>query len=223
MKIALIGSAPSSSALAPYNDESWAIWGCSPGASGVVKRATAWFELHRWQPNEPYLTQGYRDFMAALPVPVYMLEARPEIPSSVAFPFDAMRAEFGDYFFTSSLAWMLALAMCQNGVEEIGLWGVDMSAVEEYGHQRAGCQHFIELARKRGIKVTVPPESDLLRPPPLYGVVEVSPLYIKMSAYQRELEARLAQVQQTYENAVREQMFVKGALEQVTYMLKTWT
>ena len=35
LKIALVGTAPSSRMLAPYNDPSWKIWGCSPGATAA--------------------------------------------------------------------------------------------------------------------------------------------------------------------------------------------
>ena len=53
-KIALVGSAPSSIRLAPINDPDWQIWGCSPGAYGVVgPRADVWFEMHRWEPQVP--------------------------------------------------------------------------------------------------------------------------------------------------------------------------
>jgi hypothetical protein len=222
MKIALIGSAPSSVALAPYKDESWTIWGCSPGAIGFVSRANAWFEIHAWEPEQPWFSPGYREWMAKLNCPVYMLEPRPEIPTSMAFPFATMREEFGDFFFTSSLSWMLALAICQNGVEEIGLWGVDMAAHEEYAGQRPGCHFFIREARLRGIKVTVPPESDLLRPPPLYGLVESTEMFRKLTVRKRELEGRLAACNQVHENNVRECMFLKGAIEQLDYQMKTW-
>jgi hypothetical protein len=184
---------------------------------------SAWFELHRWEPEKPWFSPGYREWMAQLKVPVYMLEQRPEIPSSVAYPKDRILETFGPYFFTSSLAWMFALALCQDGIEEIGLWGVDMAAHEEYGYQRAGCQHFIWLAKERGIKVTVPPESDLLRPPPLYALSECSPMHIKLLARKRELDARLSASNAAHESNVRENMFLKGALENLDYILKTWT
>jgi hypothetical protein len=37
-KIAVMGSAPSSVALAPFGDPSWEIWGCSPGLYYQAKR-----------------------------------------------------------------------------------------------------------------------------------------------------------------------------------------
>jgi len=45
LKIAMIGTAPSSRMLAPFNDPEWTIWGSSPGNMDLP-RADAWFEIH---------------------------------------------------------------------------------------------------------------------------------------------------------------------------------
>jgi hypothetical protein len=151
-----------------------------------------------------------------------MAEARSEIPKSVAVPVDDLVAKYGPYFFTSSLAWMFAMAI-EAGDEKIGLWGVDMAASEEYGYQRAGCQYFAMLAKARGIEVGVPPESCLLRPPPLYGVSELDHDRIKLLARKRELEARLNQRQAEAQAAQNEAIFLKGALDDMNYIDSTWT
>ena len=39
LKVALIGTAPSSRMLAPFNDPSWTIWACSPGNQNILPRA----------------------------------------------------------------------------------------------------------------------------------------------------------------------------------------
>src|SRR3981189_2150960 len=57
LKVALIGTAPSSRMLAPYNDPSWKIWACSPGNMNVLPRVDVWFELHSdllWPEHESY-------------------------------------------------------------------------------------------------------------------------------------------------------------------------
>src|SRR5882724_13388828 len=57
LKIALIGTAPSSRMLAPYNDPSWTIWACSPGNMNALPRVNVWFELHSnllWPEHESY-------------------------------------------------------------------------------------------------------------------------------------------------------------------------
>lgn len=219
MRIALIGSAPSSVQLAPYADPSWTIWGCSPGASPFVKRVDAWFELHPL--SDPCVTPDYVAFMNATGKQVFLIEPSPAIPNGAAYPKDEMTKEFGEYFFTSSLAWMFALALKQNP-EEIGMWGVDMSATEEYGYQRAGCHFFIQLAKSRGIKVTVPAESDLLRPPPPYGYIMGTRMYVKLAQRRAELVGRLNNAAAEYEARRNEWNFLKGAVDDLDYMLNTW-
>lgn len=226
--VALIGSAPSSVRLAPYGNPEWQIWACSPGAWGAIstlginplERVSVWFELHRYEPGQPWFSPDYCAFLAKHPR-VIMAEQRPEIPGSIACPVDELVAEFGPYFFTSSLAYMFAMAI-KAGAKKIGLWGVDMAATEEYGYQRAGCQFFGMLARAMGIEVGVPPESDLFRPAPLYGVSEIHHERIKFMARRRELEERKNRAQLQIQQATAEMQCMHGAIDDLTYVENTW-
>jgi len=210
MKIAVIGTAPSSMHLAPYDDPSWTIWGCSPAAMGI-KRFDAWFEIHAWpEILGPHIPPTYLPWLASLKCPVYMIEKNERVPSSVTYPHAAIVEKFGPYFFTSTIAWMLAMAIEQPGVEEVGLWGVDMSATEEYGYQRAGCHYFLTVARQRGIKVTVPDQSDLLRPPTQYGFGNVSPMYRKLLTRALELDSRINASAVAYEDHSNRLHYLRG-------------
>ncbi len=103
----------------------------------------------------------------------------------------------------------------------IGLYGVDMAANEEYGYQRAGCQHFLLMAADLGIHVEVPPESDLLRPMPIYGFCEGSHWHIKNLTRQRELQARLGHAEHQAAAARESAAFLKGALDDLNYQMLT--
>lgn len=245
MKIGILGSAPSSLTLAPFGDPSWKMWGCSPGVYPVAPRTEAWFELHRWEPGvlgkpgtqKPWFSPEYVAWMAQHPC-VWMYQAVPEIPGSRALPVDDLVKKYGSYFFTSSIAFMIACAIedilgerakvesgqhiSTGAPDEIGLWGVDMAANEEYGYQRAGCQHFLLLAADLGISIVVPPESDLLRPMPLYGISESSHWMIKNTIRRRELEMRLAQTEGQLEQCKTGVAFLKGALDDLNYQMQTW-
>lgn len=224
MRIALVGSAPSSVALAPYDDPTWEIWGCSGGAFPYARRVSAWFEAHHIGPGDPAqyaLTPEYIQWLKALTVPVYMTRHYEEVPASVPYPVDAVVGEFGEYFRTSTIAWMMALAIQQKPTE-IGLWGVDMAAREEYGYQRAGLHHFITIARMRGIPVTVPMQSDLLRPEPVYGYREPSPMAVKMMTRRKELEGRINALQVQHDDTFRQMMFLRGALDDLDYWQNIW-
>lgn len=219
MKIAILGSAPSSLSLAPFDDPSWTIWGCSPGAAANIRRADAFFELHRW--GQEWLTQEYRQWLGSFNAPVYMIEKVAEVPNSVVYPKDDMVNEFGPYFFTSTPAWMLALAIKMQP-EEIGIWGIDMAAAGEYSEQKPGCIHFIQIAKDRGIKITVPQESDLLRPPPLYGFSEADPKMIKFLERKAELEKRISYSLEAIKGHTELATFLKGALDDHSYHMQTW-
>lgn len=237
-KIAILGSAPSSVQLAPFGDSSWQIWGCSPGCYPHAKRADAWFEIHRWEPGAPWFSKEYIKFMAELKGPVYMIQPVAEIPNSVAFPISDMfayhygqtvnhkgevrKSGFDASTFSSTIAYMMALAIMQ-GADVIGLWGVDMSATEEWFFQRSGCQAMINIAKSVGIQVVVPPESDLMRPPPLYGFCEVGPDHVKLLARKAELQGRLNVIVANAMNMQREADHLKGALDELEYRHKTWT
>lgn len=235
MRIALIGSAPSSIRLAPFRDPSWSIWACSPGAYPIIASehafapGDAFFELHRWEApvigvphlQKPWFSPEYVQWLGQFKGTVWTGEPVADIPNSKRLPTEDLIGKYGPYFFTSSLAWMLAMAI-EAGATEIGLWGVDMAATEEYYYQRPGCQFFILKALERGIKVIVPPESDLLQPMPLYGVGEWDPATVKATARLKELEGRLAGAMQNLEAAKQEAMFLQGAVDNHKYWINTY-
>jgi hypothetical protein len=142
-KIAIIGSASSSTRLAPFRDKSFAIWGCSPGVYGAIPRKDVWFETHRWEPQEPgfpedptakpWFSPEYVRFMELFEGPVMMSDplAARTVKNCVLYPFAEMIARHGPYHFASSVSWMIALAIAMKP-KAIGLWGIDMAAGEEW-------------------------------------------------------------------------------------------
>jgi|GEM_PF-3762617 len=135
MKIAVIGSAPSSIGLAPFKDakfsqwlggkpnptsppslhidDDWQIWGCSPGAWAVAPRADVWFEVHRWEPGQAWFSPEYTQFLRQFRGPVYTGGPIPEIQNHVVYPIEQVEAEFSAYFLHSSLSLMLAVAILE--------------------------------------------------------------------------------------------------------------
>lgn len=70
--------------------------------------------------------------------------------------------------FTSSIAYMLAKAIVdceEQGIRQIGLWGIMQASEGEYAYQRPGIQYFLHEAMKRGIKVIANRESCLFDMP----------------------------------------------------------
>jgi len=230
-KIAIVGSAPSSINLAPYADPTYAIWACSPGAFSVAPRSNVWFELHRFHPANPgragrpgtvpHISPEYTAFLEQHKGPVFMAEQLERMPTSERYPFEDMINKYGPYHFKSTIAWMLALAIEQKP-KTIALYGVDMAAHEEYAYQRPSCQHFIGLARSKGIEVILPPESDLMEPGFLYGIGEMDPRHIKLKSRKAEIQAQINQIEQNISASNQQLLFMKGALDDLSYILDTW-
>lgn len=160
LKVAIVGLSDSSRRLAPWGDPEWELWGLAWDVERYQFDRV--FEMHdRADLEKFYKTLPPYFDKLAMCGRVYMAEKFAEVPSSVAFPFDAVKAVCGDYW-ESSIGYALSLAITE-GAEEIAVYGVDMKASEEYAYQRANCEYLLGLARGRGIKVTVPDVSPLLK------------------------------------------------------------
>jgi hypothetical protein len=228
-------------ALAPFKDPAWAIWACSPGAYPICaqNRSDVWFEVHRWQPTppgkfgspgtKPWFSPEFHTFLSQHKGPVYMAAVDPTIPQSVRIPFEMLREKHGPYLWQSTMSYMLALAIEELAPRaaageqvSIGLWGVDMCASEEWAYQRPACQHFIGLAKSLGINIVLPEESDLMRPPTMYGVGELSPRHIRVTAMLAEARAVKAQADQQVANGQHVAAITQGRIAVLEYMLATW-
>jgi hypothetical protein len=166
MKIAIMGSAPSSRLLAPFGDPDWEIWACSP-PNYDLPRVDAWFEMHNL--DRKFSMPGNGPWVQKIMAHprVYIARADQRMPNGIVYPLQPITERFGGYFFTSTISYMLAFAISLKP-EKIGLWGIDMSAAEElYTHQRPACHFFIREAQKAGIDVVAAPQSDVMNPPPL--------------------------------------------------------
>ena len=222
LKIAIIGTAPSSRGLAPFNDPSWKIWSCSAGNMNGIPRVDAWFEIHSnllWPEHEAF-GRPYIEWLNKQTFPVYMQDSS-LVPRATPLPKNELIAEFGRYFFTSSFSWMIAFAI-KSGANEIGLWGVDMASRDEYILQRSGGHYFIQEAMRRGIKVTLPPESDLLQPPPLYGFDDSTRFLRKINVREKELKDRLGGMRQQRDQLASSIVYLEGALEDIEYVRTIW-
>ena len=206
MKVAIIGTAPSSRNLAPFDDPDFEIWGCSPYFNIDTRtfcdlpRMTKFFELHKW--DEPALVEklreaeadGYKRWLSSLECEVITQEP---LKGCVIYPIEAVVEEFGEMFvdgnfryFTNSIAYMIAYAILE-GATEIHLYGVDMAADDEYGAQRPSCEFILGVAAGRGIKLHIPKVSDLLKCRHLYAFEESDGFDAKVVARRAEISQRL--------------------------------
>ncbi len=219
-KIAICGSAASSIGLAPIHDPSWEIWACSPANKGLP-RCEVWFELHNPEVKIREGLSEWLDYLKKQPL-VFMQKAYPDFPGSKEYPLHHMLQKWGPFWWTSQLAYMVALAIDQNP-KVIGIYGVDMAANSEYNQQRLAMQFFIDhIVKKTDIQLVVPPESDLLEPAPLYGYCESSRQFRKYYARKAELQGRIANLRAEEARKKQEADHLVGALDDMEYQLAHW-
>lgn len=233
-KLAIVGTAPSSVNLAPYNNPDYEIWGLNGVYSMVdyanINNFTRWFETHLMKDikalsNDTKYTYGM-DYMAWLQnsaIPVYMVDKFKEIPMSVKYPLDEILEMFPERYFNNTVSYMLALAIYE-GYEDINIYGVDMATSGEYGSQRPSCEFFIGYAKGRGIKVYIPDESDLLKTPYLYGFEDEKrdAMRVKLLARKREMEQKKAEFTRQAEIANASIHTYNGVIQDVDYLLGAW-
>src|SRR5215467_7046976 len=141
-----------------------------------IRRVSRVFELHDWAVIQGEDNGTHVPTLAKLTIPVYMQARRPEVPTSLAYPLEAMCSEFAlphtpKAYFTNTISYMVALAITE-GFAEIQLFGVDMAQDTEYASQRPSCEFFLGIAVGRGVRVVPHPASDILKTTHLYGFEE---------------------------------------------------
>lgn len=195
-KVAIVGSAFTSKD-APYDDDSFEIW----GLNGMeIPRATRWFEIHNYKfqkSNKTYhgkeIEDGYFKYLNELGVPVYMQDKIKEVEQSTKFPYEELRTKYRDYF-TSTASFMLALAL-EEGFDVVHIYGMDMAQSEEYSTQRPSVEYWIGRLEQNGVDVYIPPQSDLLKVAYTYGYENASTMQKKFKSRQEELKSRVEQLE----------------------------
>lgn len=231
-KVAIVGFAPHR-VLAPFDDPSFEIWGLNrlhtvmPG-----KRWDRWFEIHDLSLYDPEADADHIAFLGSFEGMVILRPqdvGRYAVPNGVPFPLGRVLEDFHPYF-NNSIAYELALAIGM-GFKEIHVFGVDMAQDQvlqaEYSEQRPSCEFFLGIAVGRGIKLYLPPGSDLLLTSHLYGLEEIDGIRGKQEARFNELAARKNEIRgqiQGHQGEVGQLQAhlnqLDGAMQEIEYELR---
>lgn len=219
-KIAILGYATPSLWRAPFNDPSWEIWGLNQLYT-QIPRWDRWFELHSREVCERIPdSAAYAKWLKEQTKPIYMIQQYTDIPACVPYPKDAILKQFGGYF-NNTISWQIALAL-HEGVDRIGLYGVDMAIGTEYSHQRPSCEYFIGMARGMGVQVDIPVECDLLKTAYLYGFEDEPEVLLRLQSQREELRTRQRQAQAAKADAQHIESYNQGAIDSFDMVLKNW-
>lgn len=242
-KIAIVGTAPSSRASAPFPEpgcpfdpEEWQVWCIGLDPQKITTGWHRWYEIH----DPAYLVDKAQnpDYAPSNEIHVQWLAQaaaksahirlkRPSslIPGAQVMDTEAIAREwpgpFAREFRNSTIAWMMAEAIVE-GATEIGLWGVDMALASEYQSQRSGVFFFLNECFKRGIRVHLPPESDLFFGTGEYPECGENPIARKLTARRREIIAQMGQAQGLKMQAMIKEATTAGALEAHDWFSRTF-
>lgn len=216
-KVAIVGFT-NSRELAPWDDPTFEIWLCNNLWKFVPDKWHRLYDLHDLATIKG--DAEHESFLRTTKKPVVVWQPQEGWGSAVAFPRDDIVGAFGRYF-TNSISWMIAHAIYE-GATEIHVYGVDMAQGTEYAAQRPSCEYFLGYAAGRGIKIYVPPTSDLLKVSAMYGAEDDTALRIKLDERSKELENRMNQLQMQQQQIRDHLNQCAGALENTRYFRGVW-
>ncbi len=186
--VAIVGLAPSSCSLAPFDDPEVEIWALNEmhAFPQWFKRATRWFQIHDTESWHRYIAKrdvrGHANWLRTNPlnIPIYMQYYNEEVPQSIGYPLhEVVDLVFKDFrrgntkvkYFTSTFAYMMGIAMLEGHepdkpdvkpFERIEIYGFEMSDNIEYVQQKACAEFWIGYALGKGVEVYTPPNCQIL-------------------------------------------------------------
>lgn len=162
-KVAIVAKA-GTSALAPWLDPGWEIWGM-PWVS--YPRVDLLFDYHsqEWHDTLP-ADHDVKEWLVKMSVkyadiPTYCEATRVgAYRKGIEYPLQEVLKSVPVGYFENTIAYQLALAIHER-VDEIGLYGIHMMGRREFEAERPSVLYLIGVAQGKGIKVTVAEGSPL--------------------------------------------------------------
>ena len=158
------------------------IWSINYAWRYELPRIDRLFEIHKLEwlavPQGKRSQEHYEWLHKEHPYPIYTYKQYPEIPCSVAFPFDELFKQIlwpqcilevrdsGEYITEdsedarSTISYMVMLAIAEH-FDRIELYGVEMGSDTEYGHQKPNLFYLLGYAAALGIEIFYPEASSL--------------------------------------------------------------
>ncbi len=148
-------------------------------------RVDRWLQMHRYEDwsrrNNPNDKRHPEWMRSEHNYPIYMQQKWDDVPNSVEFPLEAIDNEFFQNlmviteegkevnwleahehgYYTSSFAWMIALAL-HEGFERIEVWGFNMGSQSEYLYQAGSGAFWMGYCLGRDVQLVFPERTPLL-------------------------------------------------------------
>ena len=217
--LALVATADPTRGMAPYDDDTFEIWGLAVTQTFPdVRRMDVVFEMHTaeyWE-RDP----NVKARLVETTEPLYMLDRHDDIPMSMAYPMDTITGLYRPYH-TSSLTYLLALAyhsyLTTGKPDMVELYGMHMVAKEEYQDQRPACEYWIGRMEGAGMTVIAPEGGVLLTGNGLYGKERYNPVCWDMAQRMVALKVGLNDAAQAIRQKELQQARNWGAIKEVEH------
>lgn len=219
-KIAIVGTASSSIGLAPYDDPTWEIWQIN-GCYNSKFRFDRHFDLHEFHVLKKVYQEDYFKFLKDNESKVWLNDPSEDFPKANNFPFEKVFTEFQTDYFTNTISWLTAFAIMQKPTH-IGIWGVDMEADSEYRFQKPSLEHFLGLAKGRGIEIVLPNMSTLLKCSHMYGLEQAPAIFDRINYKLHEMTKKKNASADKLSNAEKEFDQLTGAVEILKWLKNNW-
>lgn len=142
-KVAILGKLPTKF-KAPFDNKDWDIWACNYHLE-ELPRITRWFDIHAYNPNP-----------------------RADITRK-NYPFKEVEKMLGGQYINNSFSYMIAYAIYKQ-YTHIALYGAQfLNDSERRTGQYSNVRELLMFARGRGIKVTAPYDTIMIREYDRYG------------------------------------------------------
>lgn len=169
MKICILGCAESWN-TAPFDDTDVEIWTLNGALINSVPRFNRHFDVHIPYLNYHQGIPNYSKWLHENESKLWILDKSDEFSIANVIDKNRLLAKHNRYF-TSTIAWLMAVAIECPGVTDIYLCGVDLAQEQEYREQRPCVEYFIGYARALGIKVHLQQTTTLLKSNNIYGII----------------------------------------------------
>jgi hypothetical protein len=105
---------------------------------------------------DQYIGNAYDEY-AADGVEIWLSESSPRFPYARIYPYEEVKTylRVGDWFFSSSIAYMIALAIAENR-RRIAIRKVQLEGEDEYRYQALGLVYAMHLCDRLGIETDAP-------------------------------------------------------------------
>lgn len=188
-QIAIVGYAEETRDMVHGLSEDVEIWGInaahyftyrtdSDGTPVLMTKArpTNWFQLHprEWKSTKGDVTgyfgrpKEHMDFLKKFDGTVWLQKTDPDIPNGKRFPLEEITRASGRSYFTSTFAYQLGLLWYQHVVEKdpverLYVYGVNLSSMDEYIHQKPCVEYWLGRLEEAGVRVIIPDGSALMK------------------------------------------------------------